>query len=1142
MAEKTTVDVGIRAKVDEKSLLQAEREFKATSSLGKFGKLADELEVAHDKAGELLEAYGKAAPGARKGIAEQIGVQLKNTKLLTDQINKERLVRIKEIKQLEKLTRTQIKYKERLEEAAKFNTSDMWSGIKDKIIGGLKSGSLKGVISGVGGDIRKGVEGRVARGGLEKAGGVGAEAGIAVIGRLGAVVGVAAAAIAGFAAVVEIVKKASDSMTTLNKALIQGVGYANDMVGDASGYRAVMDEMRDSAIGAHWSMLRFGKSSEDVLKIINSYAKASTGSIVKTRQAFAEMGDVGRQMEQFATSAIVYGRALGMEAEEVASMMGQFQTEMGYGASQVQDLMQDVVKSAATANMPMTKFMEIFKSVTPEVELYRNRLEDLTGTIKLLSKTMSPRDVKQFMDAFSRGFSGVDYKQRLKTVFVAGKGFVDKALEEGFKTRGGSLAKSMGADVGEFQVAMRGGEEGMAALINRLQASGKQLSGTQIGEAMKLASYEATRKKGGELNLATALRGAGIGETYQILKRVSQRFGKGFDGLNEHVIAQLGISNEQYEAMRKTHSSMEIWSDQIQKAGMTSSKSLNEGIARRMMSLNKSVTSQEEALRIFSSLNKEEQEKILFEASAEHIEAMDVRQTMEDLAAEQTTATLSIDDKITNVLGFLLEKIYSAFQPLLDFLDGIYSYLVSPENSRQAVATAKDWTKDYIDKSNLMATGFETDAAKYADAIKKTEDPENKKFLQEQLKLSQESATRQRALAEDARIFGEAVATRARTGGIGDAAGVLDPAYFTKNMQEIFDQIKYGGKFSEMSDKDAAKWYELTSRGVNLSEEDVKWAQRSFGETMGVKGIMELGQRITEEQGPSEEAARIAGYKGLTRRPGTYGIGITSKKSEKDAAAAAAAAAADVAPGFSEKYFAGKGSTGAGAVKAGTGAMAGVLVPTGSPTESVDTKAVVATAETAKVQSDTLTESSKILDNIHTQLMGISMNTDSINKHLDKVQLIKSKFLNEIVGGGKNIRDTLNDVLSDNLTIFLFALLTGMSDGNKKFISENSADLVKVGVRMDKLINAPGSDWGSVGVEKFKNEVDPVTYATMDFGGSIPVTGNYRLQQGEFVSPRGEKPGKSVTVNATINVNGAQDPRAIAVAIREELYRQSERP
>ena len=677
----------------------------AKKSFKELSKLGDELEEAQEKASEFRDQMNRAKTASgKKHAAAGLASAQKQIMGLNKQIKDHKEISKSYGKELTSVIRAQKNYKKSLEKAANYSGKNFL----EDVTSGLKSGGKGGLLKVLGASARMS-HANIARKGLAAGAGgspaaaAGASAADAsAVGLADAsmamarVVPVLAAVAAAVGAVWKVITAASDHQTKLNKVLTDGTGTVNDFVKNTDAYRQTIDELRTSAQANSYEMLKFGKNSEDTLKIVNAYAKTSTGSLIKTRDTLASLGggSVTVGMNNMAKISVAYGKALGMEATEVASMMGSFTTETGYSAGLIQDAMGNIVKSAATANMPMTKFMDIFRRVLPDVELYQNRLEELTGTIKLLSKSMSPKDVQNFMDAFAKGFQGVDFKQRLKTVLITGTGFVSKTLDKDFGMKAKVMAQNFskyGIKPDEFEKAYKGGTKSMADLISRAQGSasqqGEKINGTVISNAMKLASYEAARKKGGALNLATAMRGGGMYATYKILKQQSQTFVKGFDGLSEHVIKQTGITEQQYEALRSTDLAMQGFKSELSMYGKTSSVSMNKGL-RQAIAMRKHMGNLEKVTEK-DLVNATEED--LFTASQMADDLKETQQTAEDLAIEQTTATLSISEKLDNVIGFLLEKIFTQLTFLVDIVDKLYSWTVGSDDTKEMIKSIDEW-------------------------------------------------------------------------------------------------------------------------------------------------------------------------------------------------------------------------------------------------------------------------------------------------------------------------------------------------------------------------------------------------------------------------------------------------------------------
>jgi hypothetical protein len=697
-----------------KKLSQAARE-----SFSKLHGLSNQLEKAQSKAAKLSKEYGKAEPGRRKEIGEELEVLQSSISDLNKQVELQKKNTQKYNGQLERGLKVQNKNIAVLQKAADYNPKD----VLHDMFANLKGGDIKGVLS----TLVKGGVGKYARGASARAEAVGGPAGAAMqagagsmLGTLGTAAVALGAAAAAIGVIVKLIAAASSHMTDLNKALLSGGGFVNDFVSSTASYKGTVDEMRNAAIGMRGEVMKYGMTSEDVLKTINAFSKESTGSLLKTHDTLVRLGkgDVQVGMKEFAETAMVYGKALNMEASEVGSMMGKFVNDMGYGADQVQHLMGNIVQAAATSNMPMTKFMDIFRQVIPDVELYQNRIEELTGVIKLLSKTMSAKDVKNFMDAFSRGFKGQDFRSRLKTMLIVGEGRVSSALATDFKNKAQTIAQSWeqyGIQPDEFVKAMQGGEKTMAALVTKAQAAASKkggiIAGEQISNAMKLAGYEGARRKGG-LSTVTAMRGAGAVATYKIIKDLSQRLSTGFDGLSEHVIQQKGISDQQYEALRTMHQTMEAQQDMLKTYGKTNSKSMNKAL-RETIQLRKYGKIDANAA---VDLKEATEEDLIAAAEKSNEELASTKKKASDLATAQYDVTSSIGDKIENIVGFLLEKLYQLMTGVLDAINGLLSWSISGVGDKARVADVKSIAAE-VKSSNKELIAKQPEAGAMIDDI-----------------------------------------------------------------------------------------------------------------------------------------------------------------------------------------------------------------------------------------------------------------------------------------------------------------------------------------------------------------------------------------------------------------------------------------
>lgn len=1073
----------------------------AQSSVAELKALGDQLRDAAKESEKLGNELEETTDTARRGDIIKKQVQLaQSIGKLNDSIEKTRTQNRKHYVELGKLSEQQKKFQTALKDSGKFGKGDtakgVAGGLMQAIRGAMSGGGISGGLKQAAGSIGKGAAGAASRYAANSAAmNPDAAAGAAEMASAGkalsmATAGIAAGAVA-IGAFIQLLMAASANQTKLNKALVSGTALGKDLVTDTKAYSGAISELRNAAINSRDSMVRLGMTSEDALSNLSAYAKESSGSVLelRDRMKYLGKGNIQAGVEQFAVNAQLYGKALGMEATEVASMMGKFETEAGYGFDQVDATMQNVVKAAATANMPMTKFMGIFHSVLPDVELYQNRIEELTGVVKLLSKTMSAKDIKNFTDAFAKGFKGTDFKQRLKTMLIVGEGKVSKALQSDFQSKANIIGKSFEKYVSaeEFQQAFQGGEGSMAALINKAQAkaseTGDQLSGSEVSNAMKLASNEEARKKGG-LHTVTAMSGGSMMSTYKILKDQSQSFTKGFTGLSEHVIKMTGVTEQQYDALRTMDQSMKINRGQLDKYGQTNSKSLNHAL-KEQIAARKGI----KASQVTMKMMKEATEDDLLAATEKSNDDKKLGEKAKNLAEEQYNATASIGDKLENYIGYLLEKVYQAMDGVLEVLNDVFEWMTSKETkgAREVGLLGKqikDWNKDQFSKT--------PGANEFIDSVSKG--------VQDGIKLG--------------KTGGELAKHAAGLTGMGDALKAVKPG----QIAEMFEGYKPYGDSKEGKAKTAELAAALADKFAKAQaggnpEEMMKVLQDMPGD-MG-QNIMYLTQRMAKTGAIPNAMKDLAAGKGTFKRPGVDPVGKYKNQAEIDASAEKNdVQRLDTWNGSGPEASSGPAAFGAAVAKALT---QGASKATAAAQQDTST-AVQDSAETAvsslSVQEDTAAAATKanelfkksplsdqnkfsnvlkaaMLESMRTALMEFAILTE-----FDKVMTWKDKFekagVNSLVGGMKFAGE-------DALT----------TDGQKTY-----------GINPD---------------------AKPKPYASGGWTGDSPHLA--LMHDREFVVPKGGAlvsggGGKSVTVNGgiTVVVHGG-DPKEIENKINEIFSR-----
>lgn len=654
----------------------------AKSSFKELSKLGDKLEEAHNKAASLGKEIGKAkTPGARKSAATELGATKKTIIGLNKEVDTYRKTNHKYEGELEKTIKSQKKFQTGLDKMKEYTSMSFMKDIATSMKG--VAGGGRHEIASAGSGIARALSKKYASNKIKAAGGSDTPSGAKMAEGMASSITELAGAAAVLGVVVKFIAAASDHMADLNKSLLEGSTLAGDSAKSVSQYSTVLKSLRDTSIGLNTSWMKFGMTSKESLSALAVFSKETSGSLSQTQARLEAMGSgfsdpLKKGMQSFVIAAKVYGNALGMSMKDTAGIMGTLVNEIGVQSDNVQKIMGGIVHQAAASNIPVYKFMDMFREALPNLDLYINRIEELTGVMKLLGSAMSPKDIKQFIQAFSQGFDKMDFKQRLHIALVAGIGNTSKILEGSFQAAGKGLATAMGSKFGpQFEKAMKKSHpvKEVRKVMAAAMASGDVSSAT-IDSAQGLARSERGRRKGGATNIAYAMRGAGLMARLKILKLAADKYTHGnIEGLGEEVAKKMaGINEAQYKGILHLEDAMGDYNDQLIAVGRTSNKSINENLKKILFSSgkisDKSDSSMEKYMKNLAKTNHKSSESLVEQAATMHITSNSKKTAdITDLTAKQVDATLGIGDKIDNVVGTLLEKLYWVINEMFGWLE-----------------------------------------------------------------------------------------------------------------------------------------------------------------------------------------------------------------------------------------------------------------------------------------------------------------------------------------------------------------------------------------------------------------------------------------------------------------------------------------
>jgi len=1063
-------------------------------SVKELGSLKKKLEDAQQKANELAKAHGEAKGGKKAEIGGQVAQQAKLVKDLNNQIAKQSKEASKYTKDLQNLSKFSQKQQKLVEKAvssgvAGYNPKDAIKDFITKLSGKDVKGALGAVVKGGAGAYARGAE---ATGGAE-----GAQQ-MAALGSAAGSMAIAAAAVMAF---VKLILAASDHMAGLNKALTGGIGLAQEMGGSIGQYSKSIKDLRNAAIDAAGAWLKYGISTEKGLESVNAFAKQSGMSMAQLEVQLKDMGqgDLDRGMREFAINAQVYGKALGMEGKDAAAMMGQFVNEVGISADNVTQTMGDIVKQAAQAGMPTQKFMDIFRQAIPNLDLFTNRIEELTGVMKMLSKTMDPRAVQGFMSAMGKGFDQMDFKQRLKMALVIGPGEMSRIMKDDIGRAAEAVKKGLKGVVSSKQIdeALKGG--GNIKKMRKLaaEAMAKGATGAQVSELNRLGRYKELQG-GGVLKQASGMREMGLMGRMESLQKLAGRFtGGDISGLGEHVAKQLGVSESEYKAILGMQDSLGDYSAAIEDSGRTSSKSINAGLAK-ILNLPDPISDPKEFELATKKAQKKDPagfKKALMTAATMQIEEQDKKakddekdkESIEDLTADQVSATQSLGDKIENVIAVLLEKLYFVMDEIFGFLGDLYSALPgwlshNYGDVKKAVDGVTAVAKKELAGNTQGLNYYQETVAHLKDMSDRgatTEDymKENQDLLTEQLHGGKQSTEYYQKMAKD-------------------LDGVMssdDAAKFIKASQD--------GEIQTTSE---------LLKGLDPTKAAILMAKLAADKAKGMKGFV-TPEKVKTTTKSEERAAKKQAQLASLESDHDDRAEQLAKEQGKDIADIAAAASPPGAPPGKED-LADKGAPTTAGVVPPAAMAAGTPGAAPTPAQQATSSAQQATAENTEQQAETAEEAAAKAD-------------AQYQASTDTLSLLKKGIKFEQSWMGTKFRNVLKEASLDALRpalaeqIIAYAKIWEDKDLRAALAGDKGAKLAGAGVSMGDLIGLKGGDDDASLNALLKSKGVPGFAA----GGMVQQTGPILAHAGEMVTSaadvrRGGGGGK--TINAVVYAQG----------------------
>lgn len=502
----------------------------------------------------------------------------------------------------------------------------------------------------------------------------------------------------------------------MNKALLEGsatAGFMGANMGDANlaaaDLQSTLNAVRDQATDIQENY-KWGTNADDVIRATNAYAQQGVtldtlNSAFKT--ANASSNEAAKSVGDFGSLARVsfgYSRMLGVSLQEITDFQAEMFTEMGSSLGDLRLEFSRMTRDANESGIAANKFFGILRGVSADLSLYTTRLGQASAALKLIGKSMNPREAQKFLQTVTQRYAQMSEEDRLRATLIAGegkmRGIVGKDLESKTKKLYSEIAQATGATIEEIQSAgqasAKDGGKAMEAILNRTE-EGKKKTGTLMGALSEINMDKNALQKGGTMGVAEAAGNMSLGASLDATKAQLARFGgkgklKDMTGIQGYAARKAaGVSKETFRAMAKLEDSIDRQKANLgeELEGLLAKKgagTLSEAEAAKLTKLtNLGLTSKE-------AIDKADNSDIINSMEASDQEALVEATEQKNFQQETANYTRGVMDLLQLAIDGIFESMYQVMLSIWETLSSAPMFGGNPEKSalQKAVLQSRD--------------------------------------------------------------------------------------------------------------------------------------------------------------------------------------------------------------------------------------------------------------------------------------------------------------------------------------------------------------------------------------------------------------------------------------------------------------------
>ncbi len=480
-------------------------------------------------------------------------------------------------------------------------------------------------------------------------------------------------------AVVKILIDAEAGAKELNKEIMSTAGTSeffyknmkNTSVA-ANDLEETLQDIRDSATSL--DNMDWGISKETHTAVLNAIT-AEGVSLKKLDDDFKRVGKSSQEATGYAKDwgsmvqmSVAYSRAFGVSLNDISQLEGEMMSELGMDLDHVETSFQFMLKSAEESGIATNKFFGIIRGFSADLTLFNIRMEDVTKTLVMMGKAMSPREAQKMMQGLTSMFKGRDLLSRTKDVIMGGP-----AVARAMKSQQAGTVKGLASDIGisedEMRTVLKKNDKDLAKWLAK---NDKKVTADQRKAVMEAAIMQHKLDSGDTIDLASAIKDANPWTAKKIAdaKVAAITGGKKIDQLT-------GINRIAAESAAEVSDELQ---DQIKKLAMNT-EVMKADLAEKLKRANGDASQfSAEEQRMLTKLGVDIKDadasaKVASKTDEDFYNSLDDKQQnllkdgKEAIDYQKETAHLqsSVLDKLQVLIDFIMNQIYDAFTALMDF-------------------------------------------------------------------------------------------------------------------------------------------------------------------------------------------------------------------------------------------------------------------------------------------------------------------------------------------------------------------------------------------------------------------------------------------------------------------------------------------